>query len=123
MKIRLSDGTELEAQVPNVREVYYLNTTRKSIDFLFKKQRYPLDQLDQLFSSSVLTAKITIIDTNTGVEVVYDNYQLKTGLRLEPQIISPETPESPVIVEEVVIVTMAQLTYIEKQLQRLGVVV
>lgn len=121
MKIKLSDNTELNILCIRGDHVYYQNATRDALEITFKKSDYSIEELDILFSSSVLTSKITAVNPDTGTESVYDNYQLKTSIRIEPVVITPGTVDTPAVTEEQVTVTMAQLTYIEKQLQKLGV--
>nr|WP_315020934.1 hypothetical protein [uncultured Aminipila sp.] len=129
--MKLSDNTELKAICINGKSVYYQGANRDSLEFIFKKGDYPFDQLDSLFANSAKTNKITVIDTEAATETdgtpvttqhVYDNYSLRISMEMKPVVIIPATSTEAEVAEERVMVTMGQLTLIEKKLSDLGLV-
>lgn len=133
MKIKLNDNTELNVICINGKSTYSQGANRDSLEFVLKKGDYPFDQLDSLFADANKTKKITVKDTamttdtagktvETPTEHVYDNYSLRVGMKMEPVIITPATSTEPEVTEERVMVTMGQLTLIEKKLSDLGLI-
>ncbi len=133
MKIKLNDNTELNVILVNGKSTYFQGANRDSLEFVFKKGDYPFDELDMLFSDEEKTKKIIIQDTatttdsegnqfETPTEHIYDNYSLRVNMEMKPVVITPETSTEPEVTEERVMVTMAQLTLIEKRLCELGLV-
>ncbi|QHI73772.1 hypothetical protein [Aminipila terrae] len=131
MKIKLNDNTELNIICINGKSTYFQGANRDSLEFVFKKGDYPFDQLDKLFADVSKTKKISVLDTvtttdtdgktvETPTEHVYDNYSLRVSMKMEPVIITPATSTEPEVTEERVMVTMGQLTLIEKKLSELG---
>lgn len=131
MKIKLNDNTELNVICINGKSVYHQGTNRDSLEFVFKKGHYPFDQLDSLFADENKTKKIIVNDiitttdaegkkVETLTEHVYDNYSLRISMEMKPLVITPATSTEPDVIEERVMVTMGQLTLIEKKLSDLG---
>lgn len=131
MKIRLNDNTELNTILINGKSVYHQGVNRDSLEFIFKKGDYDFNELDNLFADTEKTKKIIIQDTATTtdeegnqaelpIEHIYDNYSLRVSMEMKPVVIAPETSTEPEKTEERVMVTMAQLTLIEKKLMELG---
>lgn len=131
MKIKLNDNTELNVIQINGKPMYFQGQNRDGLEFVFKKGDYSFDQLDALFADLTKTSKITVIglemQTNengeqieTPVQYIYDNYSLRVSMEMKPVVISPATSTEAEVTEERVIVTMAQLTLIERKLMELG---
>ncbi len=129
MKIKLNDGTELNVICINGKGTYFQGQNRDSLEFVFKKGDYTFDQLDALFASTAKTSKITVTDTEatTGPDGkpvtsqnVYDNYSLRISMEMKPVVITPATSTEAEVTEERIMVTMGQLTLIEKKLSDLG---
>lgn len=133
MKIKLNDNTELNVILVNGKSVYHQGANRDSLEFVFKKGDYAFDELDSLFADAEKTRKIIIQDTATTTDAegnqaelptehIYDNYSLRVSMEMKPIVITPETSTEQEVTEERVMVTMAQLTLIEKRLCELGLV-
>lgn len=131
MKIKLNDNTELNVILVNGKSTYFQGANRDSLEFVFKKGDYDFNELDRLFADSEKTKKIIIQDTTTTTdqegnqvetptEHIYDNYSLRVSMEMKPVVIAPETSTEPEVTEERVMVTMAQLTLIEKKLSELS---
>lgn len=131
MKIKLNDNTELNAICINGRGMYFQGANRDSLEFVFKKGDYPFDQLDAMFADVAKVKKISVLDTTTTTDAeghqvetptehVYDNYSLRISMEMKPVVITPATSTEPEVTEERVLVTMAQLTLIERKLSELG---
>lgn len=127
--IKLNDNTELKVICINGKSTYFQGANRDSLEFVFKKGDYPFDQLDSLFASTAKTRKITVIDTEATIgddgkpvtsQNVYDNYSLRISMEMKPVVITSATSTESEVTEERVMVTMGQLTLIEKKLSELG---
>lgn len=127
--IKLNDNIELNVICINGQSTYFQGANRDSLEFVFKKGDYTFDQLDALFADSAKTSKITVTDTETTVgadgnpvtsQNVYDNYSLRISMEMKPVVITPATSTEAEVTEERVMVTMGQLTLIEKKLSDLG---
>lgn len=117
MKIILGEK-ELECKLANGRKIYHQSAERDSLEFVFEKGKYTVEELDQIFSNTELTKKIILKDGKE--EFVHDDYRLKISIKLEAVETQGNTNEQ-MVTEERVTVTMAQLTFIEKKLFELGV--
>ncbi|QIB68651.1 hypothetical protein Ami103574_04645 [Aminipila butyrica] len=131
MKIKLNDNTRLNVILVNGKSTYFQGANRDSLEFVFKKGDYPFDELDALFADSEKVKKIIIQSDTTATEAegkpvetptehIYDDYSLRVGMKMEPVVLSPATSTTPEITEERVMITMAQLTLIERKLSDIG---
>ena len=124
MHIKFADDTTLDCIQVNGKTQYYQGATRDTLEFSFAKSA-GFDALDAAFADEAKTASITIINNDVDAENpeigVYDGYTLRMSMRMEPVVITPGTMEAPAVTEERIMVVMAQLTYIEKQLKALGI--
>ena len=123
MQIKFADDTTLECIQVNGRKQYYQGAERYTLEFVFAKSA-GFDALDAAFADEAKTASITIIndvDAENPEIGVYDGYTLRMSMRMEPVVITPGTMEAPAVTEERIMVVMAQLTYIERQLKALGI--
>ena len=124
MQIKFADETTLDCIQVNGKTQYYQGATRDTLEFVFAKAA-GFDALDAAFADEAKTASITIINNDVDAENpeigVYDGYTLRMSMRMEPVVITPGTMEAPAVTEERIMVVMAQLTYIERQLKALGI--
>lgn len=135
-KIKLNDNTELNVIMINGKKVYHQGQNRDALEFVFNKGDYTFDELDALFADSNKTNKITVtgtemqttvnengeeVQTETPVQYIYDNYSMRVNMEMKPVIIIPATSTEAEVTEERVMITMAQLTLIEKKLMDLGI--
>ena len=123
MQIKFADETTLEFVHGTGRKQYYQGAERDTLEFVFAKTA-GFDALDAAFADETKTERITIIndtDPDNPEITVHDGYTLRMSMRMEPVVIAPGTMEAPAVTEERIMVVMAQLTYIEKQLKALGI--
>lgn len=123
MQIKFADETAMDCIQVNGKTQYYQGATRDTLEFVFAKSA-GFDALDAAFADEAKTASITIIndvDAENPEIGVYDSYTLRMSMRMEPVVITPGTMEAPAVTEERIMVVMAQLTYIERQLKALGI--
>lgn len=123
MQIKFTDDSTLDCIQVNGRKQYYQGAERDTLEFVFAKSA-GFDALDAAFADEAKTASITIIndvDAENPEIGVYDGYTLRMSMRMEPVVITPGTMEAPAVTEERIMVVMAQLTYIERQLKALGI--
>lgn len=110
MKIKLNNGVELVTADIQGGTMYFQNRNREYIEFQFAKEYKPISELDELFSN-VENMQFVTID---GIYVHCD-YILKNKVEIKRIVVVEETSNTPEIVEERVCITMAQLSYEEKQ--------
>lgn len=123
MQIKFADETAMDCIQVNGRKQYYQGAERDTLEFVFAKSA-GFDALDAAFADEAKTASITIIndvDAENPEIGVYDGYTLRMSMRMEPVVITPGTMEAPAVTEDRIMVVMAQLTYIERQLKALGI--
>lgn len=123
MQIKFADDTTLECIQVNGRKQYYQGAERYTLEFVFAKAA-GFDALDAAFADEEKTASITTIndvDADNPEIGVYNGYTLRMSMRMEPVVIAPGTMDAPAVTEERIMVVMAQLTYIERQLKALGI--
>lgn len=123
MKIKFADDSTLDCIQINGRKQYYQGAERDTLEFVFPKAA-GFDALDAVFADEDKAASITIIndtDTDNPEMTVYDGYTLRMSMSLAPVVITPGTIDAPAVTEERIMVVMAQLTYIERQLKALGI--
>lgn len=123
MQIKFADDTTLDCIQINGKKQYYQGAERDTLEFVFEKSA-GFDTLDAAFADDAKTSSVTIIndaDAESTAIGVYDGYTLRMSMRMEPVVITPGTMEAPAVTEERIMVVMAQLTYIERQLKALGI--
>lgn len=118
MKITLNDGTELTTLAVNGAGRFFQNAQRDSLEFVFAKNAYSFDVLDNFFSDKNKMRKIILMDDN-NTQYVYDDYVLRISMTLSPAIIKPETSSEPEETEERISIIMVQQTYMEKLIEQL----
>lgn len=119
MTVTLNDGTKLNAIQVNGGGRYFQNMQRDTLEFVFSKEEYAFDTLDAYFADENKTQKITLSDGDNSY--VHDGYVLRVSMQKAPVVIVPETVKSAQVTEERISVTMAQESYIERQLKALGI--
>lgn len=123
MQIKFADETAMDCIQVNGKTQYYQGATRDTLEFVFAKAA-GFDALDAAFADETKTSSVTVIndvDAENPEIGVYDGYTLRMSMRMEPVVITPGTMDAPAVTEERIMVVMAQLTYIEKQLKALGI--
>ena len=117
VKIKFADNTELDVIQVNGSSIFYQNATRDSLEFVFNKQQYDLNTIDNVFSDADKVRTITIEDEQG--QHVYNDYVLKVSIRSERIIIEKGDSTKPDVTEERVFAKVAQQTYIEKLLEQM----
>ena len=115
-QVTLKSGTTIDVVQVNGQARYFQGTQRDTLEFHFPKDGNSFDNLEALFTEAN-TAKITI--TNDAGSFVYEDYNLRVSLALVPVVVMPAEGTAPEVTEERYIVTMAQKTYSEMQMDSL----
>lgn len=118
MKIILANGKELNPILVKGASTFVQGAKRDTLYFMFPATE-SLSYLDVAFTESACES-ITIIGAD-DTERIYKGYVIRAELKKAPVEVSPETPESPAVIEDRITVAMAQRTYIETQLAALGI--
>ena len=116
-KLRFKDGTELDVIVIYGSSMLFQGYTRQTLEFQLA-DTYSMDELYLLFNDKSKTETLTIIDDD-GNEYIHNDYVVFISQNKQPILINPETPDDPGHTEMRVSITMGQLSYIEKQLEKL----
>ena len=120
MKIILKDKTELPVIMVNGAKPYCKGATRDGLEFIFRSSDVDYNNLRTLFRNEDITEEITIV-TDDGSKYTHSDYCIDAGFKESPTVIAIGTPDTPEQVEYRIAVTLAQYTYIEKQMKKLGV--
>lgn len=118
MRIILANGTELNPILVRGATSFVQGTKRDTLSFIFPASE-DISDLDVAFSEKACDTITILGDDET--ESVYKGYVIRAELKKAPIEVSPETPETPAVMEERITVSMAQRTYIETQLAALGI--
>ena len=116
MKIILTNGVELHPLTITGEQNYFQNFNRDTLSFIFSPEESVVT-LDNAFSAEACES-IRVID-DFGYENIHKGYTIRVKLEKKPIEIIRETHESQSVVEERIIVSMAQRTYAESQLASL----
>ena len=123
------NGTELFGEVYGARQ-FYQNANRDVLTFKIDADGRSFDATVALFSDAD-----EIVVEDTRVETVYDedgnpvtreitessthaDYIIPVKRAIEREEVSPETPNSPAVYKDVFVISFAQKTYMEKQLEQ-----
>ncbi len=118
MNIKFKDNTEISPLVVFGDSRFFQNAQRSTLEFVFAKGDYTLEELDAYFTDPNKTNKVTIVN-DSDEEFIYDDYSLRVSMSLAPVVITPETSTEPAVTEERITIVMAQKTYIEKMIEQL----
>lgn len=118
VKVKFKNGKIYEGVDSLEQEEYYNGSNRRTLTVKLDKS-YSVDELNKLVSdtSNIESIKVTA-DT---WENIYDGYTMKLRLGVEQNLVTEETPETPSVYEEVVVLKLGRPTYIERQLAKLGI--
>lgn len=113
MKIKLANGTELNPILVSGERRHIQNASRDTLCFIFPAET-SLDELDGIFTPANCE-KIVITDDN-GEDYIHNAYTVRAELKRSPMEVTPATESEDAVYENRVIVTMAQRTYQESQM-------
>ena len=113
MKIKLSNGVELNPIIVMGEKRYVHGANRDALSFIFHAET-SLDELDALFTVANCE-KIVITDDN-GEDYIHNAYTVRAELKRSPMEVAPATESEDAVFENRVFVTMAQRTYQESQM-------
>ena len=117
MKIILANGQELPLLMVTGGSRQIQGANRDCLSFVFDNI-ISLDELDKIFTeSNCEIIKITGDDDNTNA--IYLDYTVRAELKKYNEVAAKETPNNKAVIVERVIISMAQLTYQEKQMKLL----
>lgn len=114
MKIKLTDGTELFPIIITGERRQINGIGRDALNFVFPVET-SLDDMDAVFTAENCT-RIVITD-NEGNEYFHDGYTRRAELARKPVVVQKATDTTEEVVEQRVMVAMAQKTYEETVLE------
>lgn len=119
MQIKFSDsaGTALTVLALNGQSINFQGANRDGIEIQIAKDAVAFDALDKLTADPANLKKLTTIDGEK--QSVLDNYSLRVSLSLKPVVTAAATSTTPEQTEDRLVVTLAQKTYSEIELEAL----
>ena len=113
MKIIFANGVELFPLVITGANRQFQGAYRDALTFTFAPTE-DMTALDEAFSSSACES-INIVGDD-GTEAIHKAYTIMVELCKKPMEIAPPTAESDAVMEDRILVTMAQRTYMETKM-------
>lgn len=110
MKITLTNGTELSPYIVTGERRRVSGIGRDALNFVFPEST-SLDEMDALFTAENCSRIIITDDENN--EYIHDGYTVRAELARKPVVIQKATDTTEEVVEQRVMVAMAQKTYEE----------
>ena len=121
MKITLANGTELTPIIVTGGGKFINGQKRDTLNFIFSESA-DLDELDALFTDANCE-KIKLYETvanddgtMTETEHIHTGYTIRAGLYRAPMVVEAATDTTEEVIENRVVISMAQVTYTEKQI-------
>lgn len=118
MKIKLTNGTELNLILVTGGSVYVQGAKRDALNFIFPATE-DMNELDAAFTANNCESIVIIGDD--GSEGIHKAYTVRVRMEKATVEVAPATAESEAVTEERITVSMAQRTYAETQLAALTV--
>ncbi len=135
MKIKFKNSKEVEYLKAIEREEYYNGSSRRTLTFECDKNAISIDELNSILSVEENLKEITLINEQVPMTIpegeellqepqpfsnIYNDYLLKLKCGIENKLLAEETPETKAIYEDRIIFKLGKRTYIEEQLEKLG---
>ena len=118
--VKFANGTEIEyLSVKTEGTEFYNNAQREVLHFELARDAANLEELDVLLSNEENLETIKLVEDGEVVNTLSD-YLIKMKLAVEPVLVEAETAEAPARYEDRIIFKLGMLTYMEKQLRKLG---
>ena len=117
MKIIFTNNVELYPLTITGEHTFFQGADRDMLTFIFSTNE-DLIALDKAFTTNNCES-IKIIDDNNN-ESIHKAYTLRVKLQKAPIEIVASTPETKAVIEDRIVVSMAQRTYTETQLVALN---
>lgn len=117
MKIILANGTELNPIIVIGESTFTQGARRDTLRFVFPASE-DIIALDDAFTEENCE-NVTIV-AEDGSIAVHKAYTVRASLSKVPVEIEPATAEAEAVIEDRIMVSMAQRTYIETQLRALS---
>lgn len=120
MKIKLANGIELNPIMATGGSRFVQGANRDALTFVFPAET-SLDELDGIFTAencATITITETVVENDVEVqsEYIHSGYAVRVELKREPIVVAEATATSEEVVENRVMVTMAQRTYSETRM-------
>ena len=118
LKIKFSDTDATEIAYLNAIETeeYFGGSSRRTLTFELARDAVDIETLDKLCTEDNCSI-ITLTNDEMGATNVHEGYVLKLKVGVEPKLVQTETPDSPAMYEDRIIVKLGKRTYIEQQLK------
>lgn len=116
MKITLTNGTELFPYIVTGERRQISGIGRDALNFVFPVET-SLDEMDALFTAENCSRIIITDDENN--EYIHDGYTMRAELARKPVVVQKATGTTEEIIEQRVMVAMAQKTYEETVLEEM----
>lgn len=116
MKIKLANGSTLFPDIVMGERYRFQGADRDTLSFVFPGDT-DLSDIDVLFTAN--NCKSVVIYGDDETENIYNDYTIRKELKKIAEEVAPASSEAEAVYEDKVIVSMSQMTYMEKQLAEL----
>ena len=120
LNFKFVDGMTYEYLSVLETEEFWNGSNRRTLSFEMDRAAANIEILDSLCTEENC-ATLELINTESGVTNIYDGYVLKLKVGVEPVCIQAETPDTPAVYEDRIMLKLGRRTYIEEQLHKLEV--
>ena len=120
MKVIFTNGTELEYIEAIETSTFYDNATRRMLEFKIEKDAISLSTLNDILSNEENLVQLHLVNEEENAENYYNDYQIKMELSVKTVPTGEFDESGEEVRAERVIFKLGKLTYVEKQLRKLG---
>lgn len=114
MKIILKDGTELETIIVQGGIRHISGSNRDALTFVFDEGA-DVNQLDEIFTEE--NCEVIKLVGEDGSNSIHTDYTIRVEMKTYFEELSKENPDNQAVNVKRTTVTMAQCSYVEKQLK------
>lgn len=101
-------------------EEFWNNASRRTLTFRCPFDAIGIADLNTLLNDEHNTEQINLVNEDEGIVKIYDLYQLKISIGIEPYTVIPEDPSQPATHVDKIVFKLGRRTYIEQRLHDLG---
>ena len=115
LKVKFANIAEIEYLTALETEKYWNGSTRRTLNIECSADAMDANALNEILNDEANTATLTLSNTETGTENIYDGYVLKLKVSTEQVLVNRETNEY----ESRIFLKLGQRTFIEEQIKQI----
>lgn len=121
MKAIFGNGQSVEYLRAVETEEYWGGSSRRTLTFTCAANACGVDALNEILGEADNVRTLALENEELGVTNCYEGYTMKLSVGVARELAQPESPDSPAVYEDRLVFKLGMPTFIEKQLQRLGI--